>query len=158
MCLDYFLSTSHVYEFISSSWLRKIVNRIMPISQMRSPEMETWSTFPQNNSHLLFSHSVVSDSLWPMDYSTPGFPVLHLLLELAQTRVHWIGDAIQPSGLLLAPSPPAFYLSQHQSFPMSWLFASGRQSIGASASVLPMNIQGWFPLGKTGLILQSKGL
>ena len=47
------------------------------------------------------------------------------------------------------------------SFPMSWFLASGGQSIGASASasVLPMNIQGWFPLGWTGLItLQSKGL
>ena len=45
------------------------------------------------------------------------------------------------------------------SFPRSQFFASGGQSIGASASVLPMNIQGWFPLGLTGLIsLQSKGL
>ena len=47
------------------------------------------------------------------------------------------------------------------SFPMSWLFTSGGQSIGAfaSASVLPVNIQGWFPLGLTGLIsLLSKGL
>ena len=45
------------------------------------------------------------------------------------------------------------------SFPMSWLFASGGQSIGASASVLPMNIQSWFPLGWTGWIsLQSKEL
>ena len=45
------------------------------------------------------------------------------------------------------------------SFPMSQLFASGGQSIGASASVLPMNIRGWFPLGLTGLIsLLSKGL
>ena len=45
------------------------------------------------------------------------------------------------------------------SLPTSWLFASGGQSIGVSASVLPMNIQGWFPLGLTGLIsLQSKGL
>ena len=44
------------------------------------------------------------------------------------------------------------------SFLMNWLFASGGQYIGASASVLPMNIQGWFPLGLTGLIsLQSKG-
>ena len=45
------------------------------------------------------------------------------------------------------------------SFPMSWLFASDDQSIGASASVLPMNIQGWFPLGLTDLIsLLFKGL
>ena len=45
------------------------------------------------------------------------------------------------------------------SFPMSWLFTSGSQNIGASASILPMNIQGWSPLGLTGLIsLQFKGL
>ena len=97
----------------------------------------------------------------PLDWSTPGFPVLHHLLEFAQTDVHWVGDAIQPSHPLSSPFPPAFNLSQHQSFPMSWLFASGGQSTGASASapVLPMNIQDWFPLRLTGLIsLQSKGL
>ena len=50
----------------------------------------------------------------PMDCSTPGFPVLHQLLELAQTHVHWVGDAIQPSYPLSSPSPPVFSLSQHQ--------------------------------------------
>ena len=57
-------------------------------------------------------------------------------------------------------SCPQFFLASGY-FPMSWLFASGGQSIGASASALvfPMNIQGWFPLGLSGLIsLQSKGL
>ena len=49
----------------------------------------------------------------PMDCSTPGFPVLHHLPELAQTHVHLVGDAIQPSHPLLSPSPPAFNLSQH---------------------------------------------
>ena len=49
-----------------------------------------------------------------MDCSTPGFPVLHHLLELAQTHVHRVGDAIQPSHPLLSPSPPALNLSQHQ--------------------------------------------
>ena len=44
----------------------------------------------------------------------PGFPVLYPLLELAQTHVHLVGDAIQPSHPLLSPSPPAFNLSQHQ--------------------------------------------
>ena len=44
----------------------------------------------------------------------PGFPVLHHLPEPAQTQVHRIGDAIQPSHPLLSPSPPALYLSQHQ--------------------------------------------
>ena len=91
----------------------------------------------------------------PMDCSTPGFPVTHHLLYFAQTHVHWDNDAIQPSHPLSSPSPPAFYLSQHQgSFLVSWLFASGGQSIGASASasVLPMNIRlipfriDWFDL------------
>ena len=51
---------------------------------------------------------------YPMDCSTPGFPVLHYLLELAQTHVHWVADAIKPSPPLSTPSPPAFNLSQHQ--------------------------------------------
>ena len=83
------------------------------------------------------------------------------LLELAQTHVHWVGDAIQPSHPLLSPSPPAFNLLQHQDLLQCQLFASGGQRIGASASAsfLPTNIQDWFPLGLTGLIsLQSKGL
>ena len=50
----------------------------------------------------------------PTDCSTPGFPVLHRLLELAQTHVHRVSDAIQPSYPLLSPSPPAFNLAQHQ--------------------------------------------
>ena len=59
----------------------------------------------------------------------------------------------------VAPSPPALNLSQHQSFPVSRLFASGGQSVEASAAVLPMNIHGWFPLGLIGLIsLLPKGL
>ena len=49
-----------------------------------------------------------------MDCSTPGFPVLHHLTELAQTQVHWVRDAIQPSRPLSSPCLPAFSLSQHQ--------------------------------------------
>ena len=52
----------------------------------------------------------------PMDFSTPGFPVHHQLPEPAQTHVHCIDDAIQPSHPLSSPSPPAFNLSQHQVF------------------------------------------
>ena len=59
----------------------------------------------------------------PMDCSTPGFPVLHHLLELAQTHVHWVGDAIQLSHPLLPPFPFAFYLSQHQSL-FDWVGSS----------------------------------
>ena len=92
----------------------------------------------------------------PMDCSMPGFSVLHHLLEFAQTYVHWVTDTIQPSHLLLPTSCPA-----SGSFPMSQLFASDGQSIGASASasVLPVNIQSWFPVGLTGsMSLLSKGL
>ena len=49
-----------------------------------------------------------------MNCSTPGFPDLHHLLKLAQTHVHEVGDAIQPSHPLLPHSPPALNLSQHQ--------------------------------------------
>ena len=96
-----------------------------------------------------------------MNCSTPDVPVQHHLPELAQTHVHRVSDVIQPSHPLSSPSPPAFNLSQRQSFPVSQFFASRGQSIGvlASASVLPMNIQDWFRLGLTGLIsLLSKGL
>ena len=61
-----------------------------------------------------FSHSVVSSSLGPMDYSMPGFPVRHQLPELTQTRVHQAGDAIQPSHSPSPPCPPTLNLSQHQ--------------------------------------------
>ena len=93
----------------------------------------------------------------PMDCSTLGFPVLHHLPELAQTHVHWVSDAIQPSHPLSSPSP-ALILSH---LLMKRRFASSDQSTGASvwALVLPMNIQDWFLLGLTGLInFQSKGL
>ena len=79
-----------------------------------------------------------------MDCSMPGFPVHYQLLELAQTHVHQVGDAIQPSHPLSSPSSPAFNLSQYQGlFQLSQFFTSGGQSFGASAlaSVLPMNIQ-----------------
>ena len=61
---------------------------------------------------LLFSRSVLLTLFDPMDCSILGFPVLHLL-ELAQIHVHWVSNAIQPPPLS-SPSPPAFYLSQHQ--------------------------------------------
>ena len=57
-----------------------------------------------------------------MNCSTPGFPVLHYLLEFAQTHVHWIDDAIQPSHALSLPSH-GFYLSQHQGL-FHWVSSS----------------------------------
>ena len=89
----------------------------------------------------------------PMDCSTPGFLVLHHLLEFAQAHVHWVSDAIQSSHPLLPASPPAFNLSQHQGLFYESALCIRCQITGASASalVLPTNIQGWFSLGLTGL-------
>ena len=95
----------------------------------------------------------------PRDCSMLGFSVLHHLPELAQIRVHWVSDAIQPSHPLSSPSPPAIPVSG--SFPMSRLFASRGQITwtSASASVPPMSIQDWFPLELTDLVsLQPKRL
>ena len=123
-----------------------------------------WSVYTYLDDGLLWVVIVESLScvrLWdPMDCSTPEFPVHHQLLKLSQTHVHWVSDATQPSHLVIL-------FSSFQSFPatgsfqMSQFFTSGGQSIGvsASASVLPVNIQSWFPLGLTGWIsLQSKKL
>ena len=99
---------------------------------------------------VLFGCSVMSNSCNPMDGSTPGFPVLHCLPEIALTHINWVDDAIQPSHPLSLPSPFVLNLSQHQGL-FQWVNFSHQygQSIGvsASASVLPMNIQGQFPLG-----------
>ena len=91
----------------------------------------------------------------PMDCSTPGLPVHCHLPEFTQTHVYWVGDAsISSSVVHFSSCPHSFPASG--SFQMNQMFASGGQSIGASAST---NIQDWSPLGWTGWIsLQSKGL
>ena len=79
----------------------------------------------------------------PVDCSAPGLPVLHCLQELAQTHVHRVADAIQPSCPLSPPSPSALNLSQHRIF-SNKSSESGCQSVGvsASASIRPVGIQG----------------
>ena len=89
------------------------------------------------------------DSLCPKDCSTPGFPVPH----------YWYYKYISSSVTPFSSCPQSFPTSEY--FAVSQFFSSGSQSTGTSAlaSVFPMNIQGWFPLGLTVLIsLQSKGL
>ena len=102
---------------------------------------------------LLFSHSDMSNSATPKDCSTPGLPAPHHLTEFGHH------PAISSSNALLSFCPQSFPASG--TFPISRLFASGDQNTGASAlaPVLPMNIQGWFPLKFSGFIsLLSKGL
>ena len=109
-----------------------------------------------------FSHSVVSDSLWPH-----GLRRARLLCPSPIPRAYsnscplcqWCPPNISSSVIPFSSHLQSFTASG--SFPMSQSFASGGQSMGVSAStsVLPMNTQGWFPLGFTDLIsLQSKGL
>ena len=71
----------------------------------------------------------------PIDFCTPGLPVLHHLTEFAQTHVHWVSDAIQPAHPLLTSSPPASNLSQHQG-PYHWVSSSHQV-----AKVLELQLQ-----------------
>ena len=129
----------------------------------KCPSASKWTNcgiFLQWN--LLFSRSVMSDSAAPWTAACQASLSFTNSQEFSQTHVHWVSDAIQPSHPLSSPSPPASNLFQHQvPFLVNWLFKSGGQSIGASllASVLPVNIQSWFPFGLTRLIsLLSKAL
>ena len=101
---------------------------------------------------LLFSRSVMSESLWPHGLQHTRLPCPSLspavcsnLCPLSWWCLSPISSSVVPFSSCLQPFPVS------GSFPMSWLFASGGQSIGTSASALLMNIQGWFPLGLTGL-------
>ena len=110
----------------------------------------------------LFSHSVVSNSLWPhgLQHTRLPSPLLSFWVCSNSFPVsQWCHPTI--SSLVIPFSSCLQSFPASGSFPVSQLFASGGQSIGvsASASVLPMNIQGWYPLRLTGLIsLQAKGL
>ena len=91
----------------------------------------------------------------PLGCSTPGFPVHHQLLELAQIHVHWVGDAIQPSHFLSSPPPPTFNLSQHQGL-FQWVSSVHQVAKGLefSFSINPSNeYSGLIILGLTGFDL-----
>ena len=113
-------------------------------------------------SSVQFSHSVTSDSLWPhgLQHARPPCPSPTLGAYSNSCPLSWwchrtISSSVIPFSSCLQSCPAS------RSFQMSQFFTSGGQSIGvsASASVLPMNIQDWFPLGWTGCIsLLSKGL
>ena len=110
-------------------------------------------------SSVQFSLSVASDSLWHHE-SQSTTPPYHQLLDFNQTHVHRVSDAIQSSHSLSSPSPPAPNPSKHQGL-FQWVNSLHEVAkvlgVSASASVLPMNIQDWSPLGWTGWIsLQSK--
>ena len=105
-----------------------------------------------------FNHSVMSNSLWPhgLQHARPPCPSpTPRVYPNSWPSSQWHHPTISSTVILFSSHP------QSGSFQMSRFFTSGSQSIGvlASASVLPMNIQDWFPLRSTGWIsLQSKGL
>ena len=107
-----------------------------------------------------FIRSVMCDSLWPHGLQHARFPCPSLSPRVWSNSCpmsRWFYLTIISSAALFTFCLQSF--PDYGSFPMSWLFPSGGQRIRASASVLPMNTQNWFPLGLTGWIsLQSKGL
>jgi len=107
-----------------------------------------------------FSRSVMSNSLWPHGLQHARLPCPSPAAGACSNScplTWWCHPIISSSVITFSSCPQLFPASG--SFPMSWLFTSGGQSIRASASVLQMSIQGWFPLGSTGLIsLQSERL
>ena len=93
---------------------------------------------------------------YPMDYSTPDFPVHLKLPELAQTHVHWVGDTIQPSHSLSSPSPPAFFLSirvfssesvLHIRWPKHWSFSLSISPSNEYSGLISFRID-WFDFPK----------
>ena len=94
----------------------------------------TWNTVSQLFHCCSLSHIRLCN---PIDCSTPGLPDPHLP-ECAQTYVHWVNDAIQPSHPLLSPSPPAFNLSQNQVFPNEFTLCIRRPTYW-SFSISPSN-------------------
>ena len=145
------LSSSHVI-FIQSSKMDTVIVAVWWIKWSGG-----WRTYWRSYSSVHFSHLVMSNSLWLHGLQHARFPCLSPTPGVNSNSCplsRWCHPTISSS---VAPVSSCL-----QSFPsMSQFFASGGQSIGASASasVLPMNIQDWFPLGWTGLIsLQSKEL
>ena len=136
-------------DTLTSSWNlhsggRQTLSKSLWITKLNNQEQ---CRGPREHTNSCWWHSVPKSCL-TLCIPTPGFPVLRYIAEFAQTHVHWVGDTIQPSHLLWHPSPPQSSRASG-SFPVSQLFVSGGQSTGASASAsaLPINIWGWFPLG-----------
>ena len=163
---------SQAAEYTFSSSAHGIFSRIDHMLSHKASllNLRKLKSYQVGSAHIIFSIDVVQSlshiqSLQPMDCNMPGFPVHHYLLEFAHVHCsnscplsQWCCPAISSS---VAPFSCLQIFQVYGSFPLSQLFASGGQSTGAStsASVLPMNIQDWFPLGWTDLIsLLSKGL
>ena len=144
-----FMGRLHVME--KAKYKAVTVTKLSVWRTVRAAAIIQWCCCLAAKSCLTLCHS--------RDCSTPDSSALQYLPEFAQIHVHWVSDAltISSSAALFCFCLKSFPASG--SFPVSQLFTSSGQSIGASASVLPVNIYGWFPLGLTGLIpFLSRGL
>ena len=139
-------SVTRILEMVSSG-VKRLRFRILTMTQPSSV-IRSHRNSPLSVCKLTVQFSLAQLLRRVQLFATPwtvahqAFPVHHQLPEFTQTHGHQVGDAIQPSRPLVIPfssCPQSFPASG--SFPMSWLFTSGGQSTGASASVLPMNIQ-----------------
>ena len=149
LCLPLLASFIYLFYFFSylvsiSALLQKVVFLLsVCCAYLKSMDKLCYTLYFHNSldfntmvPHCYCSVTKLSTTLCnPMDCSTPGFPILHHLPELAQTHVHRDSDAIQPSHPLSSPSPPAFNFSQHQA-----LFQSV-SSLHQMARVLELQLQ-----------------
>ena len=147
------IPTKPVLHLVFSTFIAKDPNQSISILSWKenqtsdSPVITTWSGPARITSHPASTFHPISSVQFssfnqscrtlcdPMDHSTPGFPDHHQLLELSQTHVHHVGDAIQPSHPLLSPSSPAFNLFQHQCL-FQWISSSHQE-----AKVLELQLQ-----------------
>ena len=120
-----------------------VQNNILAGAKKGLPSLGSWKVLRKYSRRalsfkLLCCYSVAQSCLTlcdSVDCNTPDFPVLHHLPEFAQTHVHQVSDAIQPSHPLSSPSPPAFNLSQHQGL-FQWV-----SSLHQVAKVLKFQLQ-----------------
>ena len=115
------LSGNHLTPCLSMPQLSTCFVLLILYSKCQRLKVDKWKSSPGSKSNCYSVQWLSRVRLFVT--SMPGFPVCHQHPELAQTHVHWVGDAIQPSHSWLPPSPPAFNLSQHQGL-FKWVNSS----------------------------------
>ena len=144
------------YHPRAEAFYQLLITSICMTEQLNWTELNT----PFQRDSVQFSYSVVSNSLWPHGLQHTRLPCSSPTPSTNSNSClssRWCHPTISSSVVTFSSCLHSFPASGY--FPMSQFFTSGGQNIGASASVLPVNVQDWFPLGWTGWIsLQSKGL
>ena len=137
-----------------------ITNHLQGPNKTKNETEATVSSEATSCFKTLFSHPVISDSLWPhgLQQARPPCPSPSPEICPSSCPLHqWCHPSISSSDALFSFCPQSFPASG--TFPMSWLLSDDQNTGASASSVLPMNIHGWFPLRLTGLIsLLSKAL